>query len=160
MEVNQQVKDFKFFLETNLKWFEEKLRKGNKRDEWQMHDAVLDWLQVNWELIVEANVCKSDEFLLAYGDGAECNASSDRVRYPEKAATHFIGCTAKLKGSLYDLINESYIHDDMVEFYKFTTYQEGIMISELPFKHVLAKSAEGNDLIFSFDDISFFYCKR
>jgi hypothetical protein len=159
MEVNQQINDFKIFLERNLSWFKKKLLEANKRDDFQRADAIADWLQVNWELIVETNICQSNEFLIAYGDGADCNPESDRVRFASKTATHFIGCTCKRDHhALYDYQSGTYLKEQTVEFDRFISFKNGIILDSEVFDHVLAKDSNGNDVIISIDHTSFIFC--
>lgn len=58
--------------------------------------ASADWVQANWEMIVEAAVSRDVSTVLqVYADGADCNGGSSRVWRPEVAPTHRILCLAK-----------------------------------------------------------------
>ncbi len=60
------------------------LDKGGIRD---------DFLQANWEILVEMLICiPGEEFLEPYGNGADCNGDSSRVSLPDKITTHRIQC--------------------------------------------------------------------
>ena len=42
-----------------------------------------DWMQANWELIVEGLLSDGRLVLEPYGEGADCNGASSRVLYPD-----------------------------------------------------------------------------
>jgi hypothetical protein len=54
-------------------------------------DATDDWLQANWEFLVERTVVAGG-FLLPYGDGADCYGESNRVYQPAAIPSHAIVC--------------------------------------------------------------------
>lgn len=85
-----------------------------------------DWLQANWELIVERQLMSSDMYLEVYGDGADCNGASSRVLFPEKIATHSIILKSNSEDEIYDILGESYVDsdDDNIIFQKFVTIKE------------------------------------
>lgn len=61
----------------------------------------LDWLQANWESVVEAAIASERNiFLEVYGEGADCNGASSRVCFPSALATHQIVCIPKGKAAL------------------------------------------------------------
>ncbi len=62
------------------------------------NDFRIDWLQGNWEFMVERNLFPGADFLQIYGEGADCNGASSRVLYPDKIATHHIVCHPKKDG--------------------------------------------------------------
>lgn len=66
-----------------------------------------DWLQTNWELIVE-NGASSDEvvYLQVYGDGADVHSPSSRVTLPSKLPTHHVCCLSKSGGPIKDYLNK------------------------------------------------------
>lgn len=79
ININILLDFFRLFLESNL------AKLSSRIDD----ELIDDWLQFNWEILVESQVCKKGtEFLEVYGDGADCNASSSRVWLPEALPTH------------------------------------------------------------------------
>lgn len=77
-------------------------------------DEILnDWMQANWELLVESRVCQPGlEFLTVYGDGADCNDGSSRVWFPEALATHGVKC--ELIKPAFDVMSEQPITKNAV----------------------------------------------
>ena len=55
--------------------------------------VMSDWMQANWEMIVEAALSRNGAVaLVVYGDGADCNAGSSRVWKPSALPTHAVAC--------------------------------------------------------------------
>lgn len=66
-----------------------------------------DWLQANWEMIVEAGLLPGT-FLEVYGEGADCNNGSSRVYRPDALATHAVYCVAN--SSVIELLTGREVH--------------------------------------------------
>ncbi|MDQ0448834.1 hypothetical protein [Methylobacterium aerolatum] len=60
-----------------------------------------DWLQANWEVMVEA---RTEKYILHYGEGADCNGTSCRVWLPEILPTHQIACRDLTSGLQHKFI--------------------------------------------------------
>jgi hypothetical protein len=57
-----------------------------------------DFFQANWEILVESIICfPGKEFLEVYGEGADCNADSSKVSFPDRMVTHYISCRQEYK---------------------------------------------------------------
>lgn len=56
---------------------------------------VRDWMQANWEMLVEGVLPPDEVFLEVYGEGADCNTRSSRVYRPDVLPTHTIACVAR-----------------------------------------------------------------
>lgn len=100
-----------------------------------------NWLQANWELIVERQLMSSDTYLEVYGDGADCNDASSRVLFPNENATYNLILKPKNKDNVYDILGEIYINnkDNDIIFQKFVTIKEdGWYYEEPPFDMVEA----------------------
>jgi hypothetical protein len=97
-----------------------------------------DWFQANWELIVESVLCKpGEEFLEAYGEGADCNGMSDRVCFPEAISTHEVRCTTKNGEKLKDLLKGESLEISKLVFLKFVSWDGKHYNVTAPFDHVL-----------------------
>ena len=100
-----------------------------------------DWLQANWELIVERQLGGFDLYLEAYGDGADCNGESSRVLFPKKQATHNIILSPKNEDKIYGFLGEGDIDNTFGEviFQRFVTIKEnGWYYEEPPFDMIEA----------------------
>lgn len=71
-------------------------------------EFMSDWVQANWELLVETPFRElagfGDAFLEPYGEGAECNEASSRVWKPEALPTHRIVCLPREAAPLLDML--------------------------------------------------------
>ena len=66
-----------------------------------------DWLQANWELIVEGLLLPGENLALEpYGDGADCNGTSSRVLYPNRLPSHRLVCKSLNDRFVYDVLND------------------------------------------------------
>lgn len=94
------------------------------------NDIDDDWLQSNWEIIVEYYLIKTTGNLVIlepYGNGADCNAHSSRVWMPSYVATHRIIC--KKRGT-----------EELLKFNSFVGFDdEGRYGNISPFTHVQCK---------------------
>ena len=67
-----------------------------------------DWLQANWEILLENSICAPGQFLKIYADGADCYEDYSRITYYNKAATHkIIGVLDR--DPIYDYYNQEVI---------------------------------------------------
>ena len=102
----------------------------------------IDWLQENWELIVEGGLLPIRVTLRPYGDGADCNGTSSRILYPERAETHRIVLEAKQGSTLFDHLGKSTIEATKraIVFDRFVSLSaDGWYHERPPFTHILAK---------------------
>ncbi|MBB2964664.1 hypothetical protein [Methylobacterium sp. R2-1] len=106
------------------------------------HYAIDDWLQSNWEIIVEhylSIITGKIIVLEVYGNGADCNGASSRVWMPNYTATHRIMCRIKSDGKI-------------LTFENFVGYDEhGRYGNVAPFTHA---ECEG-DVLVPFEDCIF-----
>jgi hypothetical protein len=95
-----------------------------------------DWMQANWEMIVEAAIPPTPRiFLEVYGDGADCNGASSRVWFPgaEQNAAVF----ARYLGNepLLDALTASQVTSDL-KLDRFVTVASAWPTHEPPFDFV------------------------
>lgn len=92
----------------------------------QQNYLLDDWLQANWEIIVEAPL---NVFLEPYGDGADCNGASSRVWEPAKLPTHKLMCRSSHTGKI-------------VKFDRFARIGSGSLTMELPWNCAISEENE------------------
>ena len=133
-EINSIMQAFRDFLDLNWSGVSNALSQ-----------AVLDdWIQANWELLVESRVCKAPyEFLEVYGDGADCNDGSSRVWYPEATPTHEIKCVLK-SDSKDALSGKQFGANTIFEFEAFSSWdtKRKQYSTDSPFDYALCLSGE------------------
>ncbi|NPU99718.1 MAG: hypothetical protein HPY51_21205 [Candidatus Omnitrophica bacterium] len=116
-----------------------------------------DWLQANWEILVESvlNDKNTGVFLEVYGDGADCNGYSSRVLFPDKSATHEIYCIPRNDKPIQDKVSLVDIHVNKLKYDRFV-YWDGNKYSEMaPFGYVLLIDDKNNFYIIDINDIFF-----
>lgn len=147
MTVENIVRDFREFLINNGPFIQKIFK-----DEY----LISDWLQANWEVIVESSISKKENtiFLEVYGDGAECNDNSSRVWKPEALPTHRIHCNPKTGNRCKDYLSNKLIYVENLIFDKFISWNGKIYSENPPFDFVLLNK-ENDIFIVSIDDVVF-----
>lgn len=115
----------------------------------------VDWLQANWELIVEGLLPDASIVLEPYGDGADCNGESSRVLYPDRIPNHRLVCTSLNGHMLYDFLNhkELGISEEEIIFDRFVCIgKDGWYYEALPFDKVLGEYT-GEYVVIEFNKI-------
>ena len=116
-----------------------------------------DWLQANWEILVEGPLSQEDLVLDPYGEGADCNEASSRVLYPTRLPTHKIICKPVNNGQFYDVLNKRQLDTSKGEvvFDRFVCIGEDGWFYELPpFDRVLGEYL-GESVVVDFDSTDF-----
>lgn len=116
-------------------------------------DYINDFMQFNWEIFVESNICRPGiEFLEIYGAGSDCNDPYSRVTYPKSLTTHKIVC---LGDEVHDLLNNRIVDSSLYVFDKFVNFHDGFYQVKSPFNSVYLSGDNGDDAIVNFDDVEF-----
>ena len=123
------------------------------RDSWESVGRILgagdsacsslqnDWLQANWELLIETQLCRSGvQFLEVYGEVADCNGSSSRVWMPEALPTHRVVCLSASTDPVKDEITSRSIDVRNLTFDGFVHWSEGQYRVSPPFDAILLSS--------------------
>ena len=120
-------------------------------------DALLiDWIQVNWEMLVERQLPNSQIILEIYGDGAD-NGKSSRIQDMNALPTHRVLCTPKSGSLIFDCLNK--VKVDAVAtalvLERFVSMRpNGWYYEEPPFDKVLC-FIDDSEVVFNVDDIEF-----
>ena len=114
-----------------------------------------DWLQANWELIVEGLLDDKNIVLEAYGDGADCNGESSRVLYPERQPTHRLICRPLDSKYIYDALSKKSLDitkNDII-FDRFVSIGEDGWYYELPPFDKILGEYDGKAVVVNFSGI-------
>ncbi len=118
-------------------------------------DEVEDWVQANWELLVEANLCdQSKEFLEVYGAGADRFGKSSRILRPDALPTHRVVCVALHDTVIPDLFSGQNIRPETLRFESFVSWDGEHYDEAPPLDHVLLADFREIHLL-SVDDVRF-----
>jgi hypothetical protein len=154
MKCTDLIISFRDFISNsweNIKLFYENL------DEEEKEIFLNDWLQANWEILVERSICETNEFLEVYGYGADCNGQSSRVIYPEILPTHKITCKVKNNELVKDFMTDKLIQIENVDFMGFVNFKNKYFEIAPPFDFILLSSDK--DIVLSISDIEFYFEK-
>lgn len=119
------------------------------------NDLKDDWLEANWELIVESyfNVGRERINLSRYGAGAA--GRFDRVFIEGAQDTHEVKCFAYKNNALFNVIDgiNIVVPDEGFTFRRFVSIQDGWYVQAVPFNMVQVNELE--DAVFTVEQIDF-----
>jgi hypothetical protein len=119
------------------------------------NDLKDDWLEVNWELIVESyfNMGQQRINLSCYGAGAA--GKFDRVFIENAETTHDVKCFSNKNNELYDVVDgvNVSVPEEGFTFRRFVTIRDGLYVQGAPFDMVQVN--ELNDTVFPVGQIEF-----
>jgi len=92
---------------------------------------LVDWMQANWEILVEGRIGFPHVFLEPYGDGADCNGESSRVFEPTKKPTHCVKLKPN-KDMFFDLLNKQEVSGSVLVFDRFVSMTTDGWYQETP----------------------------
>lgn len=151
MEIDKAIRIFSDFLNSSWEIVTPLLiDRSYTSDE----SSIGDWLQANWEILVEKKVLKQNEYLEIYSDGADYNGSSSRMSDIEAMPTH----TLKVfpKNETVDVLNNEIIHNKAeFEFDRLVGFQNGFYTNLPPFNYALLTDSSGNERVLLLDKIAF-----
>lgn len=148
--VNLGVRLFAKFIEDNWRCVEDLLKlSGNKTS------ILSDWMQSNWEILVENLLCHTNEYLDIYGDGADCNEKSSRVFMPTALPTHEIYCQGKEPDKkIKDFLSQELIEIKDKTFNRFISWDGKRYSDAPPLKYVLLEN-DDDEFIVALEDVKF-----
>ena len=151
MEINQAIKRFALFLNASWDVVTPLLL---KRDYTTDESSIGDWLQANWEILVEKKNLKQNEYLEVYSDGSDYNGASSRMNDIEALPTHTLSVFPNDKA--IDILNNEIISGkEEFEFDRLVGFQNGFYTSHPPFNYCLLTDSSGIERVFSLDEITF-----
>lgn len=151
MEINKAVRIFSDFL--NSSWdIVNPLLIGRS---YASDESIIgNWLQANWEILVEKKVLKQNEYLEIYSDGADYYGSSSRMNDIEVMPTHALKAFPKEEAE--DILNNKIIRNKIeFEFDRLVGFQNGFYVNLPPFNYALLTDSLGIERVLSLDEITF-----
>lgn len=134
MDLDKAIRVFSDFL--NSSWIIVSQLLLN-RDYTSNEDSINDWLQANWELLVERKVLRINEYLEVYGEGADYYGSSSRIADPEALPDFKVVAKSRSGNIILDILNNEQITLENLTFEKLVGFKNGFYILEPEFKYVL-----------------------
>jgi len=150
MNIDSAIRIFADFL--NLTWITvDPLTSG--RDYTSDESSKSDWVQANWELLVERKVLPLNNYLDVYGEGADFNGSSSRITDVDSYPT-FSVCV--IVDNADDVLNNQGIYNSKYFFDRFVGFVNGFYVDSSPFEYVLIHDdSTGMERVFFISDVKF-----
>lgn len=134
MNIDNTIKLFADFL--NISWtIIPKLL--NDRDYTSNEDSLNDWLQANWELLVERKILNIGEYLEIYGDGADFYGASSRITDKEAIPNFQVIVKPLNMSNIYDVLNNESVELIDCIFDKFVSFKNDFYYLEPEFNYIL-----------------------
>lgn len=119
-------------------------------------DSLNDWLQSNWEFLVERKILKINDYLEVYGNGADFNGASSRITDPNTVANFKIKVIPRNNTPVYDVLNGEEVTLVNTDFNKLIGFKNGFYIMEPEFNYVLLDDkSTGTERVVRLNDIQF-----
>lgn len=116
-------------------------------------NSTSDWLQLNWEILVERKVLPLNEYLEAYGEGADFYGSSSRITDMESLPTYSVKVQIN-KG--IDILNNTELIDKEFFFERLIGFKNNFYTDEPLFNYVLVQDENiGIERVFPIENIKF-----
>ena len=151
MEIDKAVRTFADFLNSSWDLVNPFLI---DRPYTSNESSISDWLQVNWEILVERKVLSQDKYLEVYGDGADYFGASSRMTdieaFPTFSVKIMIGGTI-----VNDLLNNETVVNTEFTFDKLVGFKNGFYVIAPPFDYVLIIDHNGTERVFELENIYF-----
>jgi hypothetical protein len=133
MEINKIIENFRNYI--NISWGTIS-KISTEQNRINSESFCADWLQFNWELMVESLILEPKQFLEVYGDGSDINGESSRVTYPEYYPTHKL--RIKLKENAYDYLNNEMVDINIsFDFDRFVNFKDNYYSESSNFDFIL-----------------------
>ena len=125
------------------------------RDYCSNDSAINDWLQINWELLVERKVLRINEYLEFYGEGADFFGRSCRMTDIDASPTHFIKVEILNTGAI-DILNDQALKDISFKLNRLVSFKDGFYLTSPPFDYVLVNDEKTYDeRVFGLNNVLF-----
>ena len=118
--------------------------------------SIHDWLQANWELLVELKVLDTDGHLEIYGSGADLNGASSRIVYPDAVGTFKVIAKPKSGDTVLDVLRNEQVTISNLTFDELASFNNVFYEFKPPFNFALLTEAGGElPRVVSLGDIEF-----
>lgn len=113
--------------------------------------SIDDWLQCNWELLVERKVLAINEYFEVYGAGADFCGKYSRITDIESVETHYIEV---LVNNSIDILNKENIVKGIFKFEQLVGFENDFYTNYPSFKYVLVKDKNNIERVFLLEDVN------
>ncbi len=152
MIVNRDIEAFVKFLNSSLSIVQENFILSGYTD-LELRQKIDDFIQVNWEILVEQVICGKGQFLEYYDSGADV--------YPESCRVILPNADSSKKIMVKPLVTKDEFQKDVnqleyLDFIKFVSIQDLSFFSDdPPFTHVMCEDQFENQYFIDMKDLDF-----
>ena len=115
--------------------------------------SIGDWMQANWELLVERKLLAHNEYIEIYGAGADFNGASSRITDPEALPNFRISINSK-NSTVYDYLSKKEITLQNCVFNELVSFKNDFYKTEPNFEYVLLDE-KNIERVLKLSDITF-----
>lgn len=148
MNIDCAIRIFAKFLDVNWELVN-LLFTGSDNEEYSSI-SIDDWIQCNWELLVERKILSKDEYLEIYGEGADFYGEYSRITDVKSVETHSVKV---LVDEAIDILNGEKIKNEIFNFEQLVGFKNKFYVIEPPFLYILAKDDDDFERVFSLEDV-------
>ncbi|MCW5959718.1 MAG: hypothetical protein KIS76_06100 [Pyrinomonadaceae bacterium] len=153
MKIDQAIRLFAEFLDNS--WYSAKDMLSDINHS-ATENSINDWMEANWELLVERKVLKPNDYLEVYGDGADYYGASSRIIDPDSLPNYQIAIKPKQGRTVYDVLNNADTLLEDVIFEKLVGFQNGFYALEPEFNFLLINdNLKGVERVVALSDVVF-----
>ena len=117
--------------------------------------SIADWLQSNWEILVERKVLKLNEYLDVYGEGADFNGASSRITDASALPNYAIKVNSRFGKKIPDLLNDEQVLITDSDFLELVSFKDGFYQKEPQFEFVLLEDDIGVERVVPIEEVKF-----
>ena len=148
MTIDIAIKHFSQFLNDSWNSITELVKDRTYTSD---QDSINDWMQVNWELLVERKVLDIHCYLEVYGDGADFYGASSRITDYNSLPNYEIEVKAV---EISDLLNDELIGRGSFNFVQLVSFKDGFYFTEPNFDFVLVED-DATMRVFKLNEVIF-----
>jgi len=157
-DVTEELLSFSHFLNKNFDPVSNSFKRKHPDDDYLNIKSMEIFIQANWEILVEMQICIEDENLEYYNSGADLFTESYRVVNPQKNGNTKIMVSSKKR--IIDYFENQEIAVSFFEFIKFVSSPKpGFFSDTTPFDYIIAEDTEGRQYLLDKNDLIFLHSK-
>lgn len=142
IDISTEVNVFRSFIIAAWQIVQDHAQSTEQIQDYGMNDYLNDWLQANWEMLVECSFSPLEDVILEpYGDGADCNEVGSRVWKPEALPKFRVICIPVDDQRFIDVLTGNSI-DKLALFDSFCTIENDWIKNSPPFDHILLRGED------------------
>ncbi len=153
MNINNVIQVYADFLNKSWNVIQPLLK---DRDYTSFEETCNDWLQCCWEMLVERKVLSLNHYLDIYGEGADFYGTSSRITDINEVPTHVVKIKSTNSNEVFDLLNETYIDINNLNFEKLVGFKNGYYSLSTPFDYVLLSDSQNQQFVVALSDLGFY----